>query len=231
MPRKPKAPTKSTPKPSDSYPNPLPASLQSHPPMPISNNKTSSDASYDTQLAEWTAKNARAKAIIMSTLVPGSEPWHIAEGLEYAADIWKALEDKYGPNSERKGFDAKDVVYDEDDDDGRQAADGEWQDKKWTGEQQPAAAAPKDRLAQEVSEGLHEVAELWTREREQERAQAMTTRCAAAEDTQSAAEEKRKWNDDSMRDQRFLWALLNGGKEEELTRTNDTENQELGAGG
>lgn len=44
----------------------------------------------------WT-KNARAKALIMSTLVPGSEPWEIAEPLELASDIWKALEDKYAP--------------------------------------------------------------------------------------------------------------------------------------
>ncbi|ERF70822.1 hypothetical protein EPUS_02344 [Endocarpon pusillum Z07020] len=215
MPRKPKSSAKSTPKPSDSYPNPLPLSLQSHPPIPISNNQTSSDASYDTQLAEWTAKNARAKAIIMSTLVPGSEPWQIAEPLEYAADIWKALEEKYGPNSEKKGFDAKDVVHDEDDD--GQATDGGWQEKL-PGD---PPAAPKDSLAQEVSEGLQEVAELWTHEREQEQAQART-RCAA-EGTQSA-EEKRKWNDDSMRDQRFLWALLNGGKEEELIRTYETKN-------
>ena len=157
----------------------------------------------------------------MSTLVPGSEPWQIAEPLEYAADIWKALEGKYGPNSKRKGFDANDVVHDED---YGQETDGGWQDKL-TGDQ---PAAPKDSLAQEVSEGLQEVAELWTHEREQEQAQAMT-RCTA-EDTQST-EEKRKWNNDSMRDQRFLWALLNGGKEKELTRTDEMKHHALGTGG
>ncbi|EXJ95090.1 hypothetical protein A1O1_00208 [Capronia coronata CBS 617.96] len=46
---------------------------------------------------DFKAKNARAKALIMSTLVPGSEPWKIAEPLELASDIWKALEEKYAP--------------------------------------------------------------------------------------------------------------------------------------
>ncbi|EXJ90073.1 hypothetical protein A1O3_03141 [Capronia epimyces CBS 606.96] len=46
---------------------------------------------------EFMAKNARAKALIMSTLVPGSEPWKIAEPLELASDVWKALEEKYAP--------------------------------------------------------------------------------------------------------------------------------------
>lgn len=46
---------------------------------------------------DFKAKNARAKALIMSTLVPGSEPWKIAEPLELASEIWKALEEKYAP--------------------------------------------------------------------------------------------------------------------------------------
>jgi hypothetical protein len=44
----------------------------------------------------WT-KNARAKALIMSTLVPGSEAWKIAEPLELASEIMAALEEKYAP--------------------------------------------------------------------------------------------------------------------------------------
>lgn len=50
---------------------------------------------------DFWAKNARAKALIMSTLVPGSEPWKIAEPLELASDIWKALEDKYAPKDRK----------------------------------------------------------------------------------------------------------------------------------
>jgi hypothetical protein len=71
------------------YFNPLPSELQTSPPSRDSRNPLS----YD----EWITKNARAKAIIMATLVPGSEAWKIAEPLEYASDIWKALEVKYGP--------------------------------------------------------------------------------------------------------------------------------------
>ncbi|KAJ9606039.1 hypothetical protein H2200_009888 [Cladophialophora chaetospira] len=44
----------------------------------------------------WT-KNARAKALIMSTLVPGTEAWKIAEPIELASNIMKALEEKYAP--------------------------------------------------------------------------------------------------------------------------------------
>ncbi|KAI1621156.1 hypothetical protein EDD37DRAFT_147316 [Exophiala viscosa] len=46
-------------------------------------------------------KNARAKALIMSTLVPGTEPYKIAESHELATDIWKALEEKYAPVNQK----------------------------------------------------------------------------------------------------------------------------------
>ncbi|KIV82965.1 hypothetical protein PV11_05027 [Exophiala sideris] len=53
-------------------------------------------------------KNARAKALIMSTLVPGTEPYKIAESHELATDIWKALEEKYAPvNQKSKAEDGK----------------------------------------------------------------------------------------------------------------------------
>jgi hypothetical protein len=208
MPRKPKSTAKSAPKTSSSYANPLPPSLQSHPPISTSNGKTSSKSSYDAQLAEWTAKNARAKAIIMSTLVPGSEPWQIAEPLEYAADIWKALEEKYGPKSgERDGNEdeasCEEIL--------EQTREGAWQNNL-TGNQLQA----EDDLAQEVSDGLEEVADLWTRgqEKDTERSNAVNT---------GVTEEDRKWSDDSMRDQRFLWALLNGGKEEEIDQADEIE--------
>lgn len=67
--------------------------------------KGSSSSSEDF----WT-KNARAKALIMSTLVPGSEPWKIAEPLELASDIWKALEDKYAPKDTKSRLDAKGII-------------------------------------------------------------------------------------------------------------------------
>ncbi len=157
----------------------------------------------------------------MSTLVPGSEPWRIAEPLEYAADIWKALEEKYGPNSERKGFDANDVVHDENYEQLADVAGPE----RLTADQLPAS---EDSLAQEVSEGVQEVAELRKQELEQELEQAMTQ--STAEDT-PLAEEKRKWKTDSLRDQRFLWALLNGGKEEEIPQTTGMKNHALGTDG
>ncbi|OAL39054.1 hypothetical protein AYO20_01805 [Fonsecaea nubica] len=50
-------------------------------------------------------KNARAKALILSTLVPGSEAWKVAEPVEIASDIWRALEDHFTtkrPNARAK---------------------------------------------------------------------------------------------------------------------------------
>ncbi|KAK5446745.1 hypothetical protein LTS15_009678 [Exophiala xenobiotica] len=44
----------------------------------------------------WT-KNSHAKALIMSTLVPGTEPYKIAESHKLATDIWKELQAKYAP--------------------------------------------------------------------------------------------------------------------------------------
>lgn len=46
----------------------------------------------------------------MSTLVPGSEPWKIAEPLELASDIWKALEDKYAPKDNKSRLDVKGII-------------------------------------------------------------------------------------------------------------------------
>lgn len=153
----------------------------------------------------------------MSTLVPGSEPWQIAEPLEYAADIWKALEEKYGPKSEEKDGDETDVVHQEN---YEQTTERGWQDKL-TGNQ-PASA--REGLAQEVSDGLQEVAELWTREQEKSIARSTT-------EITKETEERRKRSNDSMRDQRFLWALLNGGKEEETGRSKGVEDRALGAAG
>lgn len=142
----------------------------------------------------------------MSTLVPGSEPWQIAEPLEYAADIWKALEEKYGPKSE--GMDENDGDSFPEEGSVEKNGEHQWQDKL-TGKKPPA----NNGLAQEVSDGLQEVAELWTREQEKD---AVVINATNSQST----EEKKKWNSDSMRDQRFLWALLNGGKEDETGRTN-----------
>jgi hypothetical protein len=144
----------------------------------------------------------------MSTLVPGSEPWKIAEPLEYAADIWKALEEKYGPKSEGAKHDGLFDVYEDDDGDQEgEEADGEggWEDSL-AGDQ---PTRNNDGLAQEVSDGLQEVAELWTRGQEGEVAKRNADGARKTKPTSC-------WSDDLMRDQRFLWAVLNGGKEEEL---------------
>ena len=153
----------------------------------------------------------------MSTLVPGSEPWQIAEPLEYAADIWKALEKKYGPNNGGRDDNANEVVHEET---GEQTTARGWQDQL-TG-CQPATS--QDGLAEEVSDGLQGVAELWTRGEDRSVAGSI------AVNTQ-AIEEQRKWKNDSVRDQRFLWALLNGGKEEEVARPTGTKDYALGAAG
>lgn len=65
---------------------------------------------YSSSSEDFWTKNARAKALIMSTLVPGSEPWKIAEPLELASDIWKALEDKYAPKDTKSRLDAKGII-------------------------------------------------------------------------------------------------------------------------
>lgn len=85
-------------------------------------------------------------------------------------------------------------------------------------------ATTKDGLAKEVSDGLQEVAELWTHEQEKEVAK------SAVVDAQ-LSEETRRWKDDSMRDQRFLWALLNGGKEEEMGCEKASKTGAIGDGG
>jgi hypothetical protein len=159
-------------------------------------------------LADWTAKNARAKAIIMSTLIPGSESWQIAEPLEYAADIWKALEAKYGPKSEPRNGKEINVVQ-----------EANHEQPVQLGAMVPATA--KGGLAQEVSDGLQSVAELWTREQEEG--------TARSTEPQTKKTEEMRWGVDSLRDQRFLWALLNGGKEEESRRLEGIPDHGLGA--
>lgn len=153
----------------------------------------------------------------MSTLVPGSEPWQIAEPLEYAADIWRALEERYGPKSEGRDGGEDDAL---DEENFEQITERRWEDKLIG---HPPAAA-KDGLAQEASGGLQEAAELWTREQEKDDAR-------ADEINAGMTEGKRKWNSDSMRDQRFLWALLNGGKEGEFVQSSGTKDQAIGDAG
>jgi hypothetical protein len=150
----------------------------------------------------------------MSTLVPGSEPWQIAEPLEYAADIWKALEEKYGPKREARGEKETDVVPEANHD---QPTERKSHDK-FTGQ---APTTTKSGLAQEVSDGLQSVAELWTREQEKG-----TARSTGPNPKNNEGE---LWGIDSLRDQRFLWALLNGGKEEESRRLKGMADRALGA--
>lgn len=150
----------------------------------------------------------------MSTLTPGSESWQIAEPLEYAADIWRALEAKYGPKSEARNGKETNVMHDA--------------NHEETAERQPhgkleakVPATAKGGLAQEVSDGLQSVAELWTREQEEG--------TARSTGPHSKKTEEMKWGVNSLRDQRFLWALLNGGKEEESRRSKGKSDYGLGA--
>lgn len=185
--------------------------------MSVSLCQAPSDRTYDGQLADWTAKNARAKAIIMSTLVPGSEPWHIAEPLEYAADIWKALEEKYGPNSQEKESDGEDVRGEENPE--RIAGHG-WQDKL-TG---TLPAVANENFTQGLTNRLHAREKLYTNDQEEDvaRSGAGNTRIT---------DENRRWNTDMLRDQRFLWALLNGGKEKETGQGSEGNGSVQGAAG
>jgi hypothetical protein len=150
----------------------------------------------------------------MSTLIPGSESWQIAEPLEYAADIWKALEAKYGPKSEARNVKEADVTH--------EVNHGEATERH--SQVQLAAngsATTKGGLAQEVSDGLQSVAELWTREQTEGTARSTAPHLQKTEEM--------NWGVNSLRDQRFLWALLNGGKEEEPRRWEGMPEHGLGS--
>lgn len=95
---KPPAPSSSTPPPSTSNVD----TALSEPPLPTSLPPLPANLPLPSEADDFPTKNARAKALIMSTLVPGSEPYKIAEPLELASDIWKALEDKYAPKDGAK---------------------------------------------------------------------------------------------------------------------------------
>jgi hypothetical protein len=174
MPRKTKKP----------YSNPLPSELQTSPPSRDSRNQLS----YD----EWTTKNARAKSIIMSTLVPGSEAWKIAEPLEYASDIWKALEEKYGPKDGTNNMwqpgtpwvESQEVV------EAAQELDHKGKATGFEQNQQPvnvlASGGSTGESASKVGSQTHQDGD--------------------ASPTEAEMDQER-------RDKRFLWALLNGGKD------------------
>jgi hypothetical protein len=174
MPRKTKKP----------YSNPLPPELQNSPPSRDLRNQLS----YD----EWTTKNARAKAIIMSTLVPGSEAWKIAEPLEYASDIWKALEEKYGPKNGKGNI---------------------WQPGTPWVESKEAVEATKGRdqrsKAADFVQNQQAINMLASRSRTAERASGLEIQTSQ---DQNAVPTETKL-DQERRDKRFLWALLNGGKD------------------
>lgn len=152
----------------------------------------------------------------MSTLVPGSEPWNIAEPLEYAADIWKALEEKYGPNSHAKESDGE-VGGEEKPE--RVAGHG-WQDRLTA--TQPAVASGN--FTQGLTDRLQAKEKLYTYNQEEDVAR------SAAGNTRITGE-KRRWNNDMLRDQRFLWALLNGGKEKEMGHDREEKGSVQGASG
>jgi hypothetical protein len=174
MPRKAKKP----------YSNPLPPELQNSPPSRDLRNQPS----YD----EWATKNARAKAIIMSTLVPGSEAWKIAEPLEYASDIWKALEEKYGPKDGKSKM---------------------WQTGTPWVESKEAVEAAKGRdqrdRAADFGQNRQAINTLASRSRTAERAGVLGSQTSQDRDASLIETELHQ----ERRDKRFLWALLNGGKD------------------
>lgn len=174
MPRKAKKP----------YSNPLPPELQNSPPSRDLRNQPS----YD----EWATKNARAKAIIMSTLAPGSEAWKIAEPLEYASDIWKALEEKYGPKDGKSKMSQTGTPWVE----SKEAVEA----AKGRDQRDKAADFVQNRQA---------INTLASRSRTAERAGVLGSQTSQDRDASLIETELHQ----ERRDKRFLWALLNGGKD------------------
>lgn len=128
----------------------------------------------------------------MSTLVPGSEAWKIAEPLEYAADIWKALEEKYGPKDGTSNM---------------------WQPgTPWVESKEVMEAAKEldhnDRVAELVQQ-RQPVEAIAT--------SSTTVERNGGEEPGTYVKEKASLTEAEMdqerRDKRFLWALLNGGKD------------------
>lgn len=178
--------------------------------------------------AEWLEKNAHAKAIIMSTLIPGSEPWKIAESHEYASDIWKALEDRYAPKNDSEGnrLERADFVND--------WVEGKDMDKYRGGPKQGAMLTefPADALNPEMSSRLSNkqmedvmrdrtaqggfIEEITRMDEEKKILKEQRKREANAAAAKVMAEHM------PNRDQRFLWALLHGGKEETMNWFNGT---------
>jgi len=198
---------------------------------------TPSSAAQEAE--EWRAKNARAKAIIMSTLIPGSEPWKIAEPLELASDIWKALEDRYAPkkDGEAPRTERSDFVS--------EWVEGKSLEKYKTGVRsaQMLTNFPADALVPEYNTALTtEEREAAIRKRG-ERAVQVNRLDSHWEAEQVVTEEDKKREEEKKeqhrkvaqaaaakvlidhmpnRDQRFLWALLHGGKEETMAWFNGT---------
>jgi hypothetical protein len=128
----------------------------------------------------------------MSTLVPGSEAWKIAEPLEYASDIWNALEEKYGPKDGTNNMwplgtpsvENKVVV------EAAKILDPKNKATDFGQNPQPVnVVASGSGTGASAGEG---------------RPQTLSDRDASPAETEI---------DRGRRDKRFLWALLNGGKE------------------
>ena len=178
--------------------------------------------------ADWLEKNAHAKAIIMSTLIPGSEPWKIAEPLEYAADIWKALEDRYAPKNDPEGnrLERADFVND--------WVEGKDMDKYRDGPKRGAMLTefPADALNPEMSSKFTKK-QLEDVIRDRTAQGNFIQEITRMDEEKRALKEQRKKEANAAaakvmaehmpnRDQRFLWALLHGGKEETMNWFNGT---------
>jgi len=137
---------------------------------------------------EYRAKEARAKSLMLTALIPGSEPYKLALSLNSIYDIWLALEDRYCPDPTVTG---KNIV-------------NEWVTETSNSmgdvpqEEKAAALRAKIEEAVLVSKALQKC-EAVMRDRRKE-AQAAAARTLV--------------ENMPNRDQRFLWALLHGGKPE-----------------
>lgn len=150
--------------------------------------------------AEFKAKNARARELLMSTIKPGSEAWKVAEQYELASDIWTALEDAFGPNSANrskspeKNNKAEESIVD------KQAQVVEATETEMgvsLSNSSSTSSRDMGRKSSERGKGVDsQTSELGRRKEAQARA------ARALRETMP------------NRDQRFLWAILHGGKPE-----------------
>jgi hypothetical protein len=128
----------------------------------------------------------------MSTLVPGSEAWRIAEPLENASDIMKALEAKYGPKDGANNVRQPDTP-------GIERQEGVEAAQRLDCKDQVPNFSPNRQTIRAVASG----------NRAGESASKVGSQAHPDMNTSPVGSDVNQ----ERRDKRLLWALLNGGKD------------------